>query len=154
MIQKWYDDFVPGERQITRARTITEGDIVQFAMLSGDWNPLHTDAVYAEGERFGARIAHGMLVLATATGLTPLESPYVLAFYGLDRVRFIAPTFIGDTLHVESELADKQDRDESSGLLTFAAAIINQRGETVAVYQMKLLIARRSLVGASAETGA
>lgn len=142
MIEKWYDAFVVGERQVTRGRTITEADVVIFSMVSGDWNPLHSDQVYAEQAQFGRRIAHGMLMLAVASGLTPLQAPYVLAFYGMDRVRFIAPTQLGDTVHVESELVDKQDRDADTGILTFEVAIVNQRREAVAVYQMKLLVGR------------
>ena len=102
MITKWFDEFKVGETFRTRGRTITEADIVNFAMFSGDWYPLHTDADYAKNSPFGERIAHGMIVLSVMTGLIQLEPGYIIAFYGMDRVRFINPTKIGDTIRVES----------------------------------------------------
>lgn len=142
MINKWFDELEVGETTRSPARTITEADVVQFAMLSGDWNPLHADVEYAAAGPFGQRIAHGMLLLAVASGLTPLEPPYVMAFYGIDSLRFIGPTFLGDTVHVETELVEVKARSEQAGLSTFSISIVNQRAEAVAVYRMKLLVAR------------
>src|SRR5262249_39456780 len=68
-------------------RTITESDLVGFAGVSGDFFALHTDEAWAEGTRFGGRIAHGMLVLSVASGLWHLDPDVVVALYGLDRVR-------------------------------------------------------------------
>lgn len=142
MIDKWFDNLTVGEKTVTAARTIGEADVVQFAMLSGDWNPLHVDAEYASTGPFGRRIAHGMLILAVASGLTPLKPPFVTAFYGIDNLRFIGPTFFGDTVHVETELVEAEPRSDSAGLVTFSVSVVNQRNEAIAVYKMKLLIAR------------
>jgi 3-hydroxybutyryl-CoA dehydratase len=143
VIEKWFDHFEVGEQSTTQGRTITEADVVQFAMLSGDWNPLHTDSAYASKGPFGERIAHGMLILSVASGLTPLMSPYVQAFYGIDRLRFIAPTMFGDTIHVHTTLREMTIRDETSGLLTFDAEVRKSTDECCAVYAMKLLVARQ-----------
>ena len=139
---RYYDDFQLGERILTRSRTVTEADIVMFAAFSGDWHPLHVDDEYAKKGFFGQRIAHGFLVLSVATGLMGLADMAILAFYGMDRVRFMAPTKIGDTLRVEMEVAEKVDRKEKEGIVTLKVTVINQRDEAVASMGMKLLMAR------------
>jgi acyl dehydratase len=98
---------------------------------------------YAKKGPFGERIAHGMLVLSVATGLMPLYEMAIIAFYGMDRVRFIAPTKIGDTIHVELEVVDKQDKGDLGGVVNLKQLIKNQRGEDVAVSTMKIFVARK-----------
>jgi acyl dehydratase len=88
-----------GQTATTRGRTLTEADILAFAEISGDWNPHHVDAAFAESTRFGQRIAHGMAVLSVGIGLVPFDADVVGALTGLDRVRFLQPVFIGDTVH-------------------------------------------------------
>ncbi len=142
---KYFEDFRVGDKIVTRGRTITETDIVNFAALSGDWHPLHTNIEYAKRTQFGERIAHGMLVLTLASGLISPEHLLhmaFIAFYGMDEVRFTAPTRIGDTIHVELEVMDKQDKDEHSGVISFRESTKNQKGENVALSMIKLLIAR------------
>jgi acyl dehydratase len=140
---RYYDDFQIGDVEVTRARTITEADIVNFAAFSGDWYPLHTDIEYAKKGPFGERIAHGMLILSVATGLMPLYEMAIVAFYGMDKVRFTAPTKIGDTIHVELEVTDKQDKGDIGGVIALKESVKNQNGEDVAVCGMKVLIARQ-----------
>lgn len=142
MITKWFDGFEIGETQVSRARTITESDIVMYAMLSGDWYPLHTDKEYSKNSPFKERIAHGMLVLSVMTGLVELNPGYVLALYGLDRVRFMQPTKIGDTIHVESKVTELHEKSETSGVVTFDVNVKNQNGDNVASVIMKMLVAR------------
>ncbi|MBX5467462.1 MAG: MaoC family dehydratase N-terminal domain-containing protein [Firmicutes bacterium] len=143
MLTRFFEEIVPGERTVSRARTITETDLVLFAAFSGDWYPLHTDRVYAAQSRFGQRIAHGMLVLSVLTGLVRIEPELVVAFYGLDRVRFVAPTFIGDTLHAETEVVAVEDRGERGGLVTWKVEGKKETGETVLAAEMKVLVAKR-----------
>jgi acyl dehydratase len=140
---RYYDDFQVGDVEVTRARTITETDIVNFAAFSGDWYPLHTDIEYAKRGPFGERIAHGMLVLSVATGLMPLYEMAIVAFYGMDKVRFTAPTKIGDTIHVELEVIEKQDKGDLGGVIALKESVKNQRGEDVAVSTMRVLIAKQ-----------
>lgn len=140
---KYFDDFKVGEIALTRARTITETDIVNFAALTGDWYPLHTDVEYSKKGPFGERIAHGMLILSIANGLMPLYEMAIIAFYGMDKVRFTAPTKIGDTIHVELEVTEMQDKGDIGGVITLKESVKNQRGETVAISTKKVMLAKR-----------
>lgn len=139
---QYFEDFQVGDKTVTRGRTVTETDIVNFAAFSGDWYPLHTNVEFAKKTPFGERIAHGMLVLSVASGLMPLYDMAIVAFYGMDKVRFMAPTKIGDTLHVELEVVDKQDKGELGGVVTLKESIKNQRGEDAAVSTVKVLVAK------------
>lgn len=139
---QYLEDFQVGDKTVTRGRTVTEADIVNFAAFSGDWYPLHTNIEFAKKTPFGERIAHGMLVLSVASGLMPLYDMAIVAFYGMDKVRFMAPTKIGDTIHVELEVADKQDKGELGGVVSLKQSIKNQGGEDVAVSMVKVLIAK------------
>ena len=140
---RYFEDFQVGDVEITRARTVTEADIVNFAAFSGDWYPLHVDAEFAKKSPFGERIAHGMLVLSVATGLMPLYEMAIVAFYGMDKVRFTAPTKIGDTIHVELEVLDTQDKGELGGVIGFKNSVKNQQGVVVTVSIMKVMLAKR-----------
>ena len=126
---KFFDDFVVGDKDRSRGRTITETDIVLFAAFTGDWHPLHTNIEFAKKGPFGERIAHGFLSLSVASGLLPLSEMAIMAFYGMDKVRFIAPVKIGDTLQVEHEVVEKKEHDPASGVVSFKQSIINQRQE-------------------------
>jgi acyl dehydratase len=138
-----YDDLAVGACQVTRARTICESDIVSWCAHTGDWFPLHSDAVYSETTMFGQRIAPGLMVLAYATGLgVPAESTTILANYGLDQVRFPKATFIGDTIHLRAEVIDKTRRDERSGVVAMRWDAVNQNGDTVCSSILKVLLAR------------
>lgn len=143
MFNKYFDDISIGEKAVSGGRTITEADIVSFAMFSADWFPLHTDVEYARKSMFGERIAHGLLVLSVASGLVPPQTPYTLAFYGMDRVRFIHPTRIGDTIRVEIEVIEKEERNEQSGVVAYRQTVKNQRDEDVAAGIMKVLMSRQ-----------
>ena len=140
---RYFEDFQAGDKIVTRGRTITEADIVMFSALSGDWHPLHTDVEYARKGPFKERIAHGFLVLSVASGLLPLSEIAIIAFYGIDKLRFLAPVKLLDTIHVDFETVEKQEKDERGGVVTFRQTVRNQRGEEVAVGTMRTMIARR-----------
>jgi acyl dehydratase len=136
-----------GERTVTQGRTITDADVVNFAGVSGDFNHLHTDAERMAESGFGERIAHGALIFSAMTGLlwqnrTPEEREAVVAFYGVDRMRFRAPTFVGDTVHVELELTEKEPKDHAvgNGVLTYDAEVVNQDDEVVLSCQLRSLV--------------
>ena len=141
---KYFEDFSIGEKFETRGRTITEADIVNFAAFSGDWYPLHVDVEFAKTTPFGERIAHGLLVLSATSGLMPLSDMAILAFYGMDRVRFTAPTKIGDTLHVQLEVLEKRDKGELGGVVTLRSNVKNQRGEDAAISILKVLMKKQA----------
>ncbi|WP_028934893.1 MaoC/PaaZ C-terminal domain-containing protein [Pseudonocardia spinosispora] len=143
MITAYLDDISVGDKHITGGRTITETHVVNFAMFSGDWHPIHTDVEYAAADsRFSGRIAHGALVLSVALGLVTFWPPAMKAFYGIDRLRFVAPTRIGDTVHVETSVLSVEPR-ESDGVVTSQFVVRNQRGEDVLVAQLKSLVDRK-----------
>ena len=127
----------------TRARTITETDIVFFSAFTGDWYPLHTDVEYAGKSPFGERIAHGFLVLSVASGLMPLYNEAIVALHGIDQVRFHSPTRIGDTLHLEIEITQKEERSQMDGLVHHFIKVINQKDELLASYILKGLIGKK-----------
>jgi len=139
----YYEDSEIGaKRAPSRARTVTEADIVNFASLTGDWYPLHTDVEFARKSMFGERIAHGMLVLSITSALAPPYDLAFLAFYGIDRVRFTAPVKIGDTIHVEGEVVDTKDKGDT-GVVTLRSFVKNQRDENVTVWDAKVLLAKQ-----------
>ena len=144
---KYFEDFEAGEESMSAGRTVTETDIVNFAGITGDWNEIHTNKELAERSMFGQRIAHGALIFSIATGLSVRmgqTADTVLAFYGLDRLRFVKPTFIGDTIKVKQRVESKNERDQSSGIVTMLNEVINQRDEVVLSYTAKVLLKRRS----------
>jgi len=141
MFNKKFDHFEVGETWRSRGRTITEADIVMFSAFSGDWYPLHTDKEYAENNTpFKQRIAHGMLVLSVATGLQVMEPEVIVAFYGIEHLRFIHPTFINDTIHVELEVTDLLDKGNGTGVVTAIQKVVKQTGEPVTTGVLKILI--------------
>ena len=127
----------------TPARTVTEADIVLFAGLSGDYNPLHTDAEYAKTTLFGERIAHGLLGLAIASGLawrTGFLEGTAEALTGMEW-KFRAPIRIGDTIRLRIEVKQKKPVPRlGGGFVTFAATLLNQRDEVVQKGTWTLLI--------------
>lgn len=143
---KYFEDFEAGEESITAGRTITETDIVNFAGITGDWNEIHTNKELAERGPFKQRIAHGALIFSISTGLSVRmgqTADTVIAFYGLDRLRFVKPTYIGDTIRVKQRVEGKSERDEHSGIVTMLNEVVNQREEVVVSYVSKVLLKRR-----------
>jgi 3-hydroxybutyryl-CoA dehydratase len=128
---KDFDALEVGERFETRARTIGEADITSFATLTGDTHPQHTDAEWAAGSRFGERIAHGLLVLSYAAGLVPFDPDRVVALRRVGDAVFKAPVKIGDTVHVEGEVAKVRELDDQHGLVECRWKVLNQRGKLV-----------------------
>lgn len=142
---KFYEDFNVGDSFETPRRTVTEADIVNFAGISGDFNPLHIDEVFARQTIFGRRVAHGLLTLAIVSGLWMRLGFFegsITAFYGIDRLRFVKPVFAGDTIMAKIKVTEKVERG-NSGVITFDNEVYNQRGEVVLTFQAKLLLRKR-----------
>lgn len=136
-----------GTSYSTQGRTITEADVVNFAGVSGDFNHLHTDAEAMAETPLGERVAHGSLVFAIATGLLwqsrpPEEREHLLAFYGVDKLRFVEPVYIGDTVHARSELVEKEDTDHplASGIVRQQIEVLNQDDDVVQAAEFLLLV--------------
>lgn len=142
-----FEEFEIGQQLQTIGRTITEADIVNFAGISGDYNRIHTDAVYAAQDTFGQRVAHGLLVQSIATGLTVQSGAIegtVLAFRELN-CKFSLPIFIGDTIHVELEVTEKKAfRRLGGGNVVFKYSIKNQEDKVVQRGEWTMLIKSKS----------
>lgn len=142
----YFEDFEIGMKVATRGRTITESDIVQFAGLTGDYNPMHTDAHYAENSFMGKRVAHGLLTLSYAVGLAyqlGILERTVLAFRELE-MKFSVPVTIGDTIRAELTVESKAEaRRLGGGTVVFAIRIYNHEDKVVQKGTMNLLMASR-----------
>jgi 3-hydroxybutyryl-CoA dehydratase len=147
MYDRFYDDIVVGESAVYGGVTVTEAHVVGFAGLTGDHHRLHTDAEFAARSPYGQRVVHGFLVLSLSAGLFPMDPDAVLAFYGIDHVRFINPTFIGDTLQCQLTVVAKTDKP-AGGVVDTAMEMINQRGDTAVVARLRILVAAGRLVPA------
>ena len=142
----YFEEFEIGAIMRTRGRTISEADLVQFAALTGDYNPMHTDAEYSRGSFMGERVAHGMLSLSYAIGqayqLGILERT-VLGFRGLE-MKFSNPVYIGDTIHAELEVVDTKPAHRlGGGVVTLDLRIIKQDGKIAQKGSMTLLMMSR-----------
>jgi len=141
----YFEDFVVGSERTTFGRTITETDIVLHAGQSGDFYPHHMDAEWCKQQPFGQRIAHGTLIFTVAVGLTAAAMNPLAFSYGYDRLRFVKPVFIGDTIHVKITLKEKRDhKRREMGMVCEALEVFNQRGVLVMVCEHLLLVQRRT----------
>jgi len=143
----YFEDFALESVSQSRSRTITETDIVNFAGISGDFVELHMSETYAAQGPFGRRIAHGTLVFSVSVGLGVQMNQVqdtVIAFYGVDRLRFTRPVFIGDTIHVVKKVTAKQIKEPGRGLVTFETSVFNQNQELVLIYSEKVLLKTRA----------
>jgi acyl dehydratase len=149
----YFEDFTVGAKFVSPGRTVGEADIANFAGVSGDFQPLHTDAEYAKTTPYGQRIAHGLLGTVMASGLV-LRSELglatqstLLALLGLEW-KYHLPILIGDTIHIESEvIATRETSKPDRGIVTFRRDVVNQRGEVVQVGTLPLMIRRRPAAG-------
>jgi acyl dehydratase len=129
---KWasgFDELALGDQFETLSKTVTDGDVCSFAVLTGDTHPQHVDAVWATESLFGERIAHGMLVLSYAVGLAPLDPGRVVALRGLRDVVFKRPVRLGDAIRVRGRVEQLLPVSDSAGLVTWRWSVLNQRDE-------------------------
>jgi acyl dehydratase len=142
----YFEDFAVGATFVTDARTVTEADIVQFACLTGDFHPVHTDAEFAKTSIFGQRVAHWFLVICYAVGKMnnwDLRARTNMAFIHFEG-DFLFPTRIGDTIRSKVTIVEKKDwKYPGKGVIVFAFEIINQRNETVAQGRLHELVIKR-----------
>jgi acyl dehydratase len=147
----YFEDLALESQWRSGSRTVTEADVVAFAGVSGDFNPIHTSAVHAAETSFGQRIAHGALILAIATGLRQQEGRFrgtLKAWLGMSEWRFKAPVLIGDTVTVVNRIVGLKARaGKGDGLVTQRVSVINQREELVAEGDFLTLMLRREATG-------
>src|SRR5215469_1253765 len=140
----YFEDYETGAVRTTFGRTITEADIVIHAGQTGDFYPHHMDAEWCKTQEFKQRIAHGTLIFSVAVGMTAGEINPAAFSYGYDRLRFIKPVFIGDTIHVTVTVKEKRDHRKSRdhGIVVELCEVANQRGETVLACEHLLMVKR------------
>lgn len=149
MTSRYFEDYAIGAARTSMGRTITEADIVLHAGQTGDFYPHHMDAEWCKTQPFKQRIAHGTLVFSVAVGQTAGEINPAAFSYGYDRLRFIKPVFIGDTLTTRCSVKEKRDdaKRPAHGVVVELVESLNQRGETVLAAEHLLLVQRRPGVG-------
>ena len=147
-----FDDLEVGDEWVSPARTVTEADVVAFAGLSGDYNPIHVDHETARAGAFGQPVAHGLLGLALVSGLSSY-APRVatLAFLAIERWEFVKPIAFGDTVHVRTQVESITPRARGRRAeVAWSRRLVNQRGVTVQEGLTRTLVKGRAADASSA----
>lgn len=142
----YFEEYELGSTRQSHGRTVTEADIVLHAGQTGDFFPHHMDAEFAKSLPGGERMAHGTLVLSMSVGMLAGEINEQAMSYGYDRVRFIRPVHIGDTITSRSEIVGLREHPKRPELYGFAdeqVEVVNQRGEVVVAFVHLYLVNRR-----------
>jgi acyl dehydratase len=145
-MHQYFEDYEIGFSRVSTGRTITETDIVMHAGQTGDFYPHHMDAEWCKTQEFGARVAHGTLILSVAVGALAGEINEAAFSYGYDRVRFIAPVFIGDTITSTALISEKRDhakKPDQYGIVEEQVTVTNQRGETVIAFTHVYMVRKK-----------
>ena len=140
-----FDQFNLGDTFTSQSRTVTEADVVNFAGLSGDFNPLHTDAEFGKSTPFGERIAHGMLVAAMATGMANWTGLFEGTTIALVEqvIQYKGAVKFGDTVHLELKVGDKKETSKPDrGVVVFETRVCNQDGKAVIEGKWTLMMKR------------
>src|SRR5712692_9343739 len=141
LLDKYFDQLTVGDEFTgTRGRTVTETDVALFSAVSGDWNPIHNDASFAAEGPFGGRIAHGLLLVSMMTGRAPISGTAVVALYGFERVRFVNPVLLGDTITYTSRVSALQPKGDGRGLADLDVEICNQHQNVGVAGTVKILL--------------
>ena len=145
IVEQFFEDYEIGFSRQTMGRTITESDIVLHAGQTGDFFPHHMDKEWCATQDFGQRIAHGTLIFSVGIGMTASTINPRAVSYGYDRLRFIQPVFIGDTIAVKASITEKRDhpKRKTHGFVHEAIEITNQHGKTVLICEHLYLVEKR-----------
>jgi len=147
MVGLYWEDWEIGKEYVSASRTITEADIVHFAGISGDYNPLHIDEEYCKKTIFGTRIAHGPLVYSIAAGLLfqlHLYDDTLIAFLGFDSLKFTKHVIAGDTITVKISILEKRETSKPDrGVMKRSLKVYNQNNEMVQDAVQAFLLKRK-----------
>lgn len=145
-IKKYFEEFELNDIRQTKGRTITETDIVIHAGQSGDFFPHHMDEEWCKTQPFKQRIAHGTLIFTIAIGLTADFVNEVAMTYGYERLRFIKPVFINDTIKVTITIKDKKNHKKPGyGLITELVECFNQHNDLVMICEHILMVSKSNV---------
>lgn len=146
IVEQYFEDYVIGAKRKTFGRTMTEADIVVHAGHSGDFFPHHMDAEWCAEQEFGQRVAHGTMIFTIGVGLTATVINPVAFSLGYDKLRFVKPVYIGDTIHTEVEITNKfpDKKRENYGRVIEGTTVINQDGTTVLFCEHIYLVQMRT----------
>ena len=140
---KTFDEFKVGDEFTTASRTITEADVVNFAGLSGDYNPLHTDEEFGKSTPFKGRVAHGMLSVAIATGLANQLGIFegtTVALLSMT-ISYKGAAKFGDTIHLVLKVIDKKETSKGDkGIVTFDTIVYNQNDNPIVEGQWLVML--------------
>jgi acyl dehydratase len=145
IVSRFYEDYELGSKRETLGRTITETDFVVHAGHTGDYFPHHMDAEWCKTQPFKQRIAHGTLTFSIGIGMTATEINPEAFSKGYDRLRFVKPVFIGDTIRVVITISEKKESNKAElGHITEHVEIFNQNDQLVLVCDHILLAKYKS----------
>ncbi|WP_313516104.1 MaoC/PaaZ C-terminal domain-containing protein [Sphingobacterium sp.] len=142
---QYFEEYILNEVRESLGRTITEADIVIHAGQTGDFFPHHMDAEWCKSQSFGQRIAHGTLIFSISIGMTANIINEHAFSYGYERLRFIKPVFIGDTINVKLYVKEKRPyKDPNKGMIVESIEVWNQMREIVMVCDHLLIVSREN----------
>lgn len=149
IVEEYFEDYNVGFERRTFGRTITETDIVMHAGQTGDFFPHHMDKEWCATQDFKQRIAHGTLIFSVGIGMTATTINPRAMSYGYDKLRFVRPVHIGDTISVTATISGKEDHPKraSHGYVREAIKITNQNDEVVLVCDHLYLVERKTPLG-------
>jgi acyl dehydratase len=143
----YYEDFATGQSFTSSARTITEADLTLFAMLSGDWNPVHVDEEFAKATPYGKRLVHGLYGPAIMTGFLQQLGIFdgsAIAMLNVSQLNFIKPLFVGDTVHLQlTILGTRLTKDGNRGVIGRRFELVKHGGEVAQDMLSDVLVRRR-----------
>ena len=140
----YFDDLQVGDSWTSRARTILESDVSNFAGLTGDYDPLHVDREFAKQTPFGRPIAHGLFGMSLVAGLgSHFPMVHTIAFVAVRNWEFLRPAYVGDTVHAVSTIVELTDAGRRRGNVVWHRRLVNQRGEIVQQGLFETIVAKK-----------
>jgi len=145
IVEKFFEEYVIGCARRSAGRTITEADIVLHAGQTGDFYPHHVNAEWCATQPIKQRIAHGTLIFSVGIGMTAGDINPLAISYGYDRLRFLKPVYIGDTITVQATITGKREHSKriDQGVVIEHIEVVNQRSEPVLVCDHLHLVQRK-----------